>query len=634
MSNLEVLKEVENPLNEVILNRIIGFYSQNNDNIYSNIMSGNKRNNSRINEEDRVAFNNSMFNSWKNEILNLSEKEAIDLFEEVKIDKDFIPLRNFVSKHSDIENEEEFKKLVVDNDLENTYNAYKWDSNRLAMTPWIYAYSNKINSHKYPPFEVKHNLFINTNCDDTYKMASLFKEACEKKGLPYCFKLNESPFRDDSIIIYSSDELLEEYTNILDDIKKEDPLLVSRINNPPMLSAKLKYYGYGGEPSKDEEGRFRSYNEVRTTIIERSILEITKRWLYRNRNLSLNGVTIMEALAKEYSSRLFTIMKNEYVNALEYEKTTSYKSRMPFNQSLFDSKMGYNLSVLRNGLFQNEVNTIIKNNLTRLLNDDNLFNREQSQTAIEIPVGSYKNYSISYGDITRIIKRNVGALCKFDKNIVNYIINGIRRECERENIELGNFAFTKDYEDKEDKKEKEIIKSNQLDFPEFEELRELATKYKIGFDRESNKLRVINIETNMEEKDIITSQNALFANIWLESVGLKPKEGEARRGLEDAFDVDGALLYRFFKKGCIHSIEKTGNLNSLFLFKNASKLKMENAELMIANLFKDEYHALFLDNYVCSRVDSEVPKTKKTEVIESVESAKEKVEAIANKKKK
>ena len=330
MSNLEKLRNASDPLNIESLRKLIELFSYN-QNFHMSMMSANKRNNSRVNLFDKKQLDDEMFISWKKEILSLSKEDIIDLYQEAKIDKDFLQIRNFLVKNKDVFDHSSFIGLINKNKLDKVYDVYRWDSNS-SNGGWTYVNSNKFYSHKEEPFKTKHNLYINTNSDDTYKMASIFRKKCEEDGLPYLFKISESPFRDDSIVIYASDDVLDKYLNILESIKTENPDLISRINNPPILTAKVDYYGYGSEPSKKEDGRIRSYNLVRSNIVENIIADKGREWFYKNRYLALNEVTIMDAIVKECTDRMFLNMKKNYSNALEYEKEYSKKYHINFNE--------------------------------------------------------------------------------------------------------------------------------------------------------------------------------------------------------------------------------------------------------------------------------------------------------------
>lgn len=638
MSTIDLLTTAANPLNEDSIKRIIELYSMNN-NLTSSVMGANKRNNSRINSGDKEELDRQMFQSWRDEIINLTEEEAMELYEESKIDRDFIDLRNFLLKHKDVESSAMFRRLCQDEKLEKTYDAYRWDSKGRGNTPYTYITSNKIYSHKADPFRVQHDIYINTNCDDTYFMANEFRKKCEAEGLPYLLKVSESPFRDDSIIIYASDEVVEKYMEILGAIKEENPELASRINVPPLLTSKVDYYGYGSEPSKDGKGRNRSYNVVRTNLIEDVIADTARRWFYRNRGLALNGFTINQAMIKECYLKLTNSMQRNYNNACEYEKELARRNNTEFSEEIVKDRLGYSLEMLGDPEFQEKITNNIKLNLGHVLKDEELFAKNPAKSAISISLENGKTCDITYGDIARIVKRNAVGISKLDANFAKIVLNRVIEKSESEKISKGNFAMASDFDVEKARKARVAAKKKALEeqpsyeFPKFDTLKDLAAKYRVEYDKESKQLQVIDIDTAKAEQDAKTAQDALFANIWLTSTGLKPVDGEKRPGLTDAFDVDGALLYKYFIKACQHSLDKTGNLNSLFIFKNSKKLNMAGADDMVARLFNNDRQSLFIDNYVHSRLNSSKPKTKGVETLIDLESASKRLEDALGRKK-
>ena len=636
MSTIDLLNTAANPLTEDSIKRIIELYSLNN-NLTTSVMGANKRNNSRINSTDKEQLDREMFHTWKEQILGLSEKEAMELFEEVKIDRDFINLRNFLMANSEVESSAVFRRLCEDNGLGKTYDAYRWDSKGRGNTPYTYITSNMIYSHKEDPFKVHHDIYINTNCDDTYFMANLFRKKCEEEGIPYLFKVSESPFRDDSIIIYASDEYVERYMDILGAIKEENPELASRINVPPLLTSKVDYYGFGSEPSRSENGRNRSYNVVRTSVIEDAIANNARIWFYKNRGLALNGVTIQQAMVKECYTKLTESLKKHYSNACEYEKELARKNNTKFSEEIVKDRLGYGLEILGDPSFQDKVINNIQMNLPHILRDEELFTKHHSTPAITIPLESGKACGISYGDIARIVKRNAIGISKLDTNFAKRVLKTVEDKCEAEKISKSNFAFDSRFDIAKVRRarieaKKEKLKESKLEFPKFDALKDLAAKYRVEFNKDVNSLQVIDIDTGRVEEDPKEAQDALFANIWLTSTGLKYTTNEKRPGLTDAFDVDGAILYKYFVKACQHSLDKTGNVNSLFIFKNSKKLNMPSADDMIARLFNNDRQALFVDSYVHSRLSSSKPRTKGAETLVDLESASRKLEEAMSRK--
>ena len=621
MNLMEIYDRIENPLNLSVINKLIEV-SALGTSMDNNIMSLSKNNNSRVIEADKERMYNEMFSSWKDMILSLKEEDAVKLYEKGLIDQDFVKLRNFVNTNKESESHSDFLKLLEEGDLRKTYDKYRWDSKGLDG-PWTYCSSNKIYAHKHADFEIEHRLYINTNAEDTYKMANLFREKCDNKNLPYMFKFSESPFRDDSIVIYASSPLLEEYMKVLSEIKQEEPNLISRINNPPVLSGKMGYVGYGSEPSIGFDGRSRSFTKMRADLIQDTIYKMSREWFLYNRGLSLNGVTIEDAIVKECTKRTIDSMKRKYNDIYEYEKTSTESRGFTFNENVVVERLGYSKDVLDSVEVKDAIGEVIRKDVVPLLEDRDLFKKIPTADAIYIPMDNNKKFTISYYDITRLIKQSIPGITKFDQTFAPRVLKEIKDKAVSLGIDPDKFCFDslrvrnlRKYHSgvKEEKKK-------DLKFPTFEELKEYALKYKVQYDKKDERLKVYDINSNDEETNAIEAQNALFANIWLVSAGVKQMAGEARMGISYAFNDEARQIYEYLIRGSEHSIGKTGDLNSLFLFKNSSKLGYKYDEEIIAKLFGNELQTKFLDNYIQNRCSSTLPKNREAQTLGDVQTA-------------
>ena len=120
----------------------------------------------------------------------------------------------------------------------------------------------------------------------------------------------------------------------------------------------------------------------------------------------------------------------------------------------------------------------------------------------------------------------------------------------------------------------------------------------------------------------------MFAHIWLTSAGLQKVAGEQREGISAAFNEDARKVYEYFIKGSEHSISKTGDLNSLFLFKNASSLGVPSDEEIVARLFGNDNQSMFLDNYVQNRCNSSLPKNRMAQTLSDTDTARTMLEEM------
>ena len=628
MNLIEIYDRIDNPLNISVINKLIEI-SALGSSMDNNIMSLSKNNNSRVIEADKERMYNEMFSSWKDMVLAISEEDAVKLYEKGLIDRDFVKLRNFVNTNKDVESHAEFLILLEDLDLRKTYDKYRWDSKGLGG-PWTYCSSNKFYSHKHADFEIEHRLYINTNAEDTYKMANIFREKCDNKNLPYLFKFSESPFRDDSIVIYASSEMLEEYLKILGEIKKEEPNLISRINNPPVLTGKMGYVGYGSEPSIGFDGRSRSFTKLRTELIKDTIYKMSREWFLQNKDLSLNGVTIEDAIVKECTNRAIDSMKRKYNDMYEYEKTAAETRGFSFNENIVVERLGYSKDVLDSIEVKDAIGGVIRKDVGRLLEDKNLFSKPSMAEAIYIPMDNNKKFTISYYDIVRLIKQSIPGITKFDQTFAPRVLKEVKDKAASLGIDPDKFCFDT-FRVRDLRKYHSGVKEEErkeLKFPTFEELKEYALKYKVQYDKKDERLKVYDINSNDEETDAIEAQNALFANIWLVSAGVKQMAGEERMGISYAFNDDARRIYEYLINRSEHSIGKTGDLNSLYLFKNSSKLGYQYDEEIIAKLFGNELQTKFLDNYIQNRCSSTLPKNREAQTLGDVQTAYNLLEAM------
>lgn len=111
-------------------------------------------------------------------------------------------------------------------------------------------------------------LYINCSKQDIFNLSELFIEACKERELPYYFKYSskENSNRADQFVIYSNAGCLQEYIEILRDIKEKNPQMADRCGMPPILTGTLDgWIGIGEEPKANDK----SYTGVRTDIIEK-----------------------------------------------------------------------------------------------------------------------------------------------------------------------------------------------------------------------------------------------------------------------------------------------------------------------------------------------------------------------------
>ena len=630
MNLSEVYDRINNPLNVNTVERLIQLYSKSSL-FYSGLTAMNNVNRDNHSSEDYDKFHNGMFNEWKRQLLSITEEQAKVLYEKSIVDKDFIPLRNFVKNNKDINTEREFLNLIYKDDkIQDIYDKYRWDSLD-PMGFWTFVRSSSLVYLAKPTYmKTEHRLYVNTSGKDIYKFAVLFRNKCLEKDLPFDFKISDSPARDDKMVIFTDTEHLGSFLKVLYELKKENPDIMARMNEPPILSGKIGFVGYGSEPLK-LNGKHRSFNEVRSEVIENTIEEKLISWYVNNRNLKQGDCTLEEALVKETTRYIINEMTKRFNNSIEFTSADCKKKGIPFSESSVERTLGYGRRDIDSPKLYESVKNAVRNQGLKYLYDGTLFH-PKDMGGIEIPLPSGQKYYAFVTSIRNVMKTSLPGIMKFDKNFVLNVLNGIKSKCVANGIDPDKFCFDLDKKDmffnrtsvKSSDKENEPVASNngkKLTFPTFDEIRELALKYSFKFDGQKREFIVIDNKTGTVVNDQELSQNAFFANVWLSSAGVKYLQNEIKPGMAYAFNEGARATYEYFVKASTYSVEKTGDLSSLFLFKNASKLDYSHSEEIIARLFGQDYQSDFLDRYVHARVNSTHAKNKKAITLGSLERA-------------
>ena len=156
----------------------------------------------------------------------------------------------------------------------------------------IHIRSNEINGTPFDNKKVKHRIYINSNIKDKWKIADLFRDKVEERKIPYYFKLfNED--QQDNMVIYAYTEYLAQYLDIIQELQKENPEMMNRCGEPPILTKSniSKFIGIADEPGKQFEGKY-SYNSLMTELVRPHMIEIAKKNV--SKNFQFNKRTVDE----------------------------------------------------------------------------------------------------------------------------------------------------------------------------------------------------------------------------------------------------------------------------------------------------------------------------------------------------
>lgn len=164
--------------------------------------------------------------------------------------------------------------------------------------------------------------YINAG-DDTCKVAALFRDKCEKAKMNYYFKVI-NPYKDrmdraDRLCIYSEKKHMQDFFNILQEIKKENPQI--EFEQPPMMVGKFNdWLGIACDYSGGEYAAT-SYNVAMSYICRKALNKIFEE--NKKRGIKENDIQDTE---------LIELLKEEI--AIEAQKMGYLKERSSIKPSV------------------------------------------------------------------------------------------------------------------------------------------------------------------------------------------------------------------------------------------------------------------------------------------------------------
>ncbi len=419
-----------------------GFYGQLTKTVSKEYTGG------QFNQEDANKFYAMLFNKWKNSIVNMTRDEFAELYKKGSYGKDFIKMRNYLKNVPDVSTMKEANNIFFgnknDSELQTALEKYRWSAVGEA-TGWVHVYSRDLTAKKDPRIVAEHRLYLDTESPDTYKMVTYFVEKCDKYHLPYYFKFDQMADRDDTIVIYSSSETLTDYVNILQEIKKEHPELISRVKEPPLLTGKIDgWIGYGSEPQKTPDGKRRSFNEIRSKVIEPIIEKHTKNWIMAHLNMQVTykgqQLSFQNYIALKSTEFLIEKLETKYSNREETMKNFAKKNGSSYNPQAVVENLGYTLQDLKNPQFQKSVYNIMVANLkTSLPKVCNGNYNDMSTLLINVRNGKQISFPGSY--LEEILQSLSINITKNDPTFLPTIQNQIRNSAPKYGIDPNNFCF-------------------------------------------------------------------------------------------------------------------------------------------------------------------------------------------------
>lgn len=304
MSTLsDIYNNIKNPLDNLdTINKLISAYAKSQRHtatfsieagLYKKIIELNQnKDNSRIDMTDKEQFFVNKYNRWISSILsvNFNDEQMKKLGQagiEFKQFQEYLKSVGRVNSFDDIEQ-------LTSNPSFNEEYSWEVDGDDPNTSAWDHVKSKNINFGRENRINTKHRLYIGCQNQDIYKILNAFTQKCEAQNIPYYFKTPKfEEQRDDKIVIYADTENVANYIDILNEVGKEYPEIVSRSGQPPILTGKVnEWIGIGDEPPKDSKGNH-SYNEIRAEVIDDGIEEALLESInaFKGQTVEYNGKT-------------------------------------------------------------------------------------------------------------------------------------------------------------------------------------------------------------------------------------------------------------------------------------------------------------------------------------------------------
>ena len=454
MELMEIYNQIHNPIDDPrVIEKLI--------NAYANLSKGfggyygqltktvqKEHNKGQYYREDADRFYAMLFNKWKNSIVAMTRDEFVQLYRKGSYGQDFIKMRNYLKNVPDVSTMKEADEIFYgnkgDKELESALDKYSWKSFG-GESGWIHVCSRYLTAKKDQYPNVEHRLYLDTESLDTYKMITYLVEKCDEHHLPYYFKFDQYANRDDTIVIYSSTENLTKYVEILQEIKKEHPDLVSRAKEPPVLTGQIDgWIGYGSEPSKTPDGERQSFNEVRAKTLEHSIGTVTKQWIMSHRNQEITyqdqKLSFQDYVAMKSAEKLVADLEKRFLYYEEKDKKVAQRNGKTYNQLTVIDRLGYALQDVRSSQFKQGVYRILKDHMGTLL--PRICNGSyKDMDAINMNVRNGKKITFDGYDLEKIIQGLSVNIARNDPNFIPTVQATIKKEASQYGIDSEKFCF-------------------------------------------------------------------------------------------------------------------------------------------------------------------------------------------------
>ena len=216
-------------------------------------------------------------------------------------------------------------------------------------------------------------------------------------------------------------------------IDEENPDIVERSGNPPILTGRVdKWIGYGSEPSR-KDGKSRSFNEVRVKCINDAFSEEFDKWLQNNRyrKLNIDGklCSIEEYVASQAVKKQIEIMTRDLTAQIKKRGRKEAEDYLGYNQRILASKK----------LYDKMYAAILKQARNYADEKAGINGQEPGNAFIDLRNG--KTRTIYLSAIIMPFNEIIPIIIKEDLTFRRNVLTRIKKESHKEGVDLSKYCF-------------------------------------------------------------------------------------------------------------------------------------------------------------------------------------------------
>ena len=276
--NIKEIYDVNNILTDDILSEILDMNSDFEHSLYDKLVGNNGiRSVYPLYQDD--LFEKVKFTSWVNLIIESSKDKKV--------------LKELSNTHK-FQRKEDIERFVWDFKEKNPM----FSNYPMSSRSWNRMNSNaSLTGTKYSQGEMKHALYLSLDNNKVYNFINMLTISCMQAKVPFEYHFRVDYEADDKVVVYAIDESLESIIKIIDSIVENNPKLINKERQLPILTSKIRpWLGYGS--GFDKTG---SFNKLRSLILEEAIFETNEKWFneseYANNEIKLKN-DIVESISK------------------------------------------------------------------------------------------------------------------------------------------------------------------------------------------------------------------------------------------------------------------------------------------------------------------------------------------------